>query len=472
MPEQDAIIVGSGHNGLAAGIVLAQAGWSVTVYEAHEIIGGGTRTMELTLPGFKHDVCSAIHPLGLGSPFFSTLPLEQYGLEWVHPPIPMAHPFDDGTSAVLARTIEATGASLGMDADAYRRLIEPFVNHWEKLTPDIIGPLRLPNHPILLARFGLQALRSAEGLVKSWFKGAKARALVAGIAAHCTMPLDWIPTASFGLVLAYMGHAVGWPIPRGGSQSMANALAGYLQSLGGKIITGTRINSIDELPPSRAILLDLTPREVLRIAGHKLPPRYKRQLEAYRYGAGVFKIDWALSGPIPWRSEECRQAGTIHLGPRYEDIARSERAVWRGAISETPFMIVAQQSLFDDTRAPAGQHTGWAYCHVPHGSTVDMTDIMERQIERFAPGFRDLILARRTTNTEQLEQYNPNFVGGDINGGVQDIWQLFTRPTWRFVPYSTPVRGLYLCSSATPPGGGVHGMGGYHAAKAVLTQMK
>jgi phytoene dehydrogenase-like protein len=469
LAEYDAVVVGSGPNGLAAAIELARAGWSVIVYEAKPTIGGGARTAELTLPGFHHDTCSAIHPLGLGSPFFRSLPLHEHGLEWIHPDAPLAHPFDDGTAALLERSFEATGQTLGQDASAYRRLFEPFARTWDRLAQDILGPFPFPpRHPFLLARFGLPALLPASVLARLWLKDARARALFAGCAAHSIMALDKIISASFGLVLGLLGHAVGWPLPRGGSQSISSAMAGYLQTLGGKILTNSPVSNVDDLPSSRVVLFDVTPRQLISIAGHHLPEGYKRRLQGYRYGPGVFKVDWALAGPIPWKAAECARAGTVHVGGTLEEIEHSEHEMSQGRVAEKPFVLVAQQSLFDPTRAPQGQHTGWAYCHVPNGSTVDMTERIERQIERFAPGFRDLILARHTISPSQWEDRNPNYIGGDINGGVQDLRQLFTRPVARLVPYSTPNRRIYLCSSSTPPGGGVHGMCGYHAARAVL----
>ncbi len=469
--EYDAIVIGSGPNGLAAAIKLAQAGLSVCIFEAKETIGGGMRSFELTLPGFLHDICSAIHPLGIGSPFFCSLPLDKYGLEWIHPSIPLAHPFDDGTAVVLDRSIETTCKVLDVDAASYRELMESFVNNWNELAPDLLGPLHLPKHPFLMARFGVLAIRSAAGLSKSWFKGNAARSLFAGLAAHSNMPLDKPLTAAFGLILGILGHAVGWPIAQGGSQKIADALASYFRSLGGEIYTGVTIDNIDKLPPAQAVLCDITPRQLLKIAGHRLPSHYMRRLEGYRYGPGVFKVDWALNHPIPWKAQECAKAATLHLGGTADDIIASEREVGENKHPIKPYIILAQQSLFDLSRAPTGKQTAWGYCHVPNGSTVDMTENIEAQIERFAPGFRDCILARSTMTAMELEQYNANYVGGDINGGVQDIYQLFMRPTARWVPYSTPVKGLYLCSSSTPPGGGVHGMCGFHAASAALKQV-
>lgn len=464
----DAVVVGAGPNGLAAAITLAQAGRSVIVYEGKDTVGGGMRSAELTLPGFVHDICSAIHPLGLSSPFFRELPLEQHGLTWIQPEIPLAHPFDDGSAASLHRSIEATGGSLDGDASAYSQLMGKLVNDWQEIMEGILGPLRIPRHPLALIGFGLQAIRSAEGLANKVFEGEKGRGFFAGLAGHSMIELDKAGTAAFGLVLALLGHAVGWPLPQGGTQNLANALTCHLRSLEGEVVTGHFIQSLDELPPSRAILCDVTPKQLLTMAGDRLPEGYRRKLEGYRYGPGVFKIDWALDSPIPWEAEACRRAGTIHLGGTFEEIAVAEKAVWGGKHPEKPYVLVAQQSLFDDSRAPPGKHTAWAYCHVPHGSNVDMTEAITDQIERFAPGFRDIILAEHTFTAQGMEEYNPNYVGGDINGGVQDLRQLFTRPVARLVPYSTPVKDIFLCSSATPPGGGVHGMCGHHAARAVL----
>lgn len=469
--DYDAIVVGAGPNGLAAAVTLAQAGCTVLVIEAAETVGGGTRSAELTLPGFVHDICSAIHPLGIGSPFLRTLPLADYGLEWIHPPAPLAHPLDDGSAVMLERSVEATGATLGPDAASYWRLMAPVVRDWDKIVGGILGPLRWPRHPFALAHFGLSAMRSASGLAHSAFRGEPARALLAGLSAHAILPLEQSPSAAFGLVLGMAGHAVGWPLPRGGSQQIANALAAYLRILKGEIITGEPVTDLGQLPPARAVLCDITPRQLLRIAGDRLPGRYRRALERYRYGPGSFKLDLALDGPIPWRAEACARAGTVHVGGTLAEIAAAERAVWRGEVPEQPFVLVAQQSCFDPTRAPAGKHTVWAYCHVPHGATFDMTDRIEAQIERFAPGFRERILARHTMGPPALEQYNANYIGGDINGGVQDFAQLFTRPVIRPNPYATPVRGLYLCSASTPPGGGVHGMCGYFAARAALREV-
>lgn len=431
---RDVVVVGSGPNGLAAAIALAQAGRSVLVREGAETIGGGMRTQELTLPGFLHDVCSTVHPLALSSPFFRTLPLEEHGLEWVHSPACLAHPFDDGGVAMLERSIEATGASLDGDGAAWEKLMGRWVDRWPELAEDVLGPLEFPDHPLLLAYFGLYGLRSAYGLARARFRGDRARALFAGNAAHSMVPITRSPTAAFGLTLAVAGHAVGWPVARGGSQSIASALASYLRSLGGEIQTGAPVEDIDELRGTRTILLDLTPRQVLRIAGHRLPARYRRALMRYRYGAGSFKLDWALSGPIPWRNAGCRRAATVHLGRTLDEIAASEHAPLRGHIPERPFVLLVQPTLFDSSRAPEGRHVAWAYCHVPFASTVDMTHAIEHQTERFAPGFRDLIIGRSGMNATALERHNPNLVGGDISAGAMTLRQVFFRPAARRIP--------------------------------------
>jgi phytoene dehydrogenase-like protein len=464
-PHYDAVVVGAGPNGLAAAITVARRGGSVLVIEAKERVGGGSRTHELTLPGFRHDLCSAIHPLGLGSPFFQQLPLDRFGLEWVHPEIPVTHPLDDGSAAALHRSLPATAAALGCDGRAWMRLMEPLVGEWKKLIPAFLSPLPLAPNLLGLARFGVHALQPATWLANARFAGDRAKALFAGLAAHAIMPLETPATAAFGLVLGILAHGVGWPFPRGGASAIPEAMARYLQSLGGTIETGWPVESLDELPSARMVLLDITPRQFLKMAGERLPSSYRGKLERYRYGPGVFKIDYALSEPAPWTAPDCRRAGTVHLGGTLAEIAASERAAGTGKNPERPYVLVAQQSLYDPTRAPAGNQTLWAYCHVPHGSTFDMTERIEAQIERFAPGFRETILARRVHTPADLHRYNPNYIGGDINGGVQDLRQLWTRPVLRFPPYSTPLPGVYLCSSSTPPGGGVHGMCGYHAAR-------
>jgi phytoene dehydrogenase-like protein len=431
-------------------------------------VGGGTRSAELTLPGFVHDVCSAIHPLGVASPFLRSLPLEAHGLEWVEPPAALAHPFDDGTAVLLGRSPEAAVQSLGEDDARWRRLFAPLARDVDSLLDEALAPLHVPAHPLTLARFGLRALLPAAMVARRSFRGAKARGLFAGLAAHSMLPLERPPSAAFGLMLGLLGHAVGWPFPRGGSQAIADSLASYLRSLGSEIETGRRVESLDELGKSRLVLLDLTPRGLLQLAGNRLPERYRRRLERYRYGPGVFKLDWALDGPIPWQTEECSRAATVHLGATLEEIAASEATPAEGRIADRPFVLLAQQSLFDPTRAPAGKHTAWGYCHVPNGSDVDMTERIENQIERFAPGFRERILSRSVLHPADLESYNANYVGGDINGGLADLRQLLTRPVARWSPYSTPLPGVFLCSASTPPGGGVHGMCGYYAARAAL----
>src|SRR6185369_3234147 len=462
----DAVIVGAGPNGLAAGIVLAQAGKRVRIYEANDVIGGGARSGSLTLKGFTHDLCSAVHPLAAGSPFFKSLPLARYGLEFIYPPAALAHPFDDGTTVLLHRSVETTSQQLGTDEAAYRNLMGPLVRNWPHISEDILGPLRLPHHPIALARFGIHAIRSAKALVRSDFKEAKTRAFFAGMSAHSSISLDHLGTAAFGLVLGATGHSLGWPIPRGGARAVSNALAVYFAELGGEIVTGKRIGSLGDVPTVRATLFDVTPHQLLAIAGERLPPRYKRKLRQFRYGPGVFKMDWALSGPVPWKAAECAEAATVHLGGSFEEIVESERDAWEGRINARPFIIACQPSLFDSSRAPVGQHTFWAYCHVPNGSSADMVTSIEDQIERFAPGFRKLVLARNVLSPALLEKHNANLIGGDISGGAHTLTQLFTRPTLR--TYSTPVRGVYICSSSTPPGAGVHGMCGYHAARVAL----
>jgi len=467
--SSDAVVIGSGPNGLSAAIVLARAGLSVCVIEAEETAGGGARSMELTLPGFIHDLCSAVHPLAVASPFFRTLGLEEHGLQWITPPAALAHPLDDGTAILLDRSVEITAEGLGPDTRAYARLMRPLVESWNLMDEELLGPVGIPRHPLALARFGFVALRSAKGLIHSRFRGPRASALFAGLAAHAMLPLEKIPAAAFGLVLGITAHAVGWPIPRGGSRSITRALSSLLNSLGGKIITGRRVQSLEEIPSTKIILCDVTPRQLLRLAGSRLPSSYRRRLERYRYGMAAYKMDWALDGPIPWKAPECGMAATVHIGGTFEEIAASERLAWNGSATQRPFVLLAQPSLFDPTRAPDGKHTAWGYCHVPHGSEARMAESIEAQVERFAPGFRKRILARSILPPKELERHNANLVGGDINGGAQDIFQLFARPTRRL--YSTPAKGLYLCSASTPPGGGVHGMCGYFAARAALKDL-
>ena len=466
-PAYDAVVVGSGPNGLAAAITLQQAGLSVLLLEGSQQLGGGLRTAELTLPGFRHDICSAIHPLAVASPFFRTLPLAQYGLEYSTPPVAAAHPFDDGTAATATGSLADTARGLGTDAATYQHLLGPLVAQWPGLGVDALAPLHIPRHPLELARFGLSALLPATVLARR-FAGEKAKGLLAGMAAHAIQPLSNLATSAIALVLLTTAHRLGWPLAKGGSQALADALVAHFRALGGQVETGTYVRTLAQLPSARAVLFDVTPAQLLQIAGHSLSTIYRWQLRCYRYGMGVFKIDWALAEPVPFTAPECTQAGTVHLGGTLAEIAAGERATARGQHPARPFVLLAQQSLFDPTRAPAGQHTAWAYCHVPNGSRLDQTAAIESQVERFAPGFRDRILARHTFDTTQMEAHNPNYVGGDINGGLLNISQLFTRPALRASPYRTSQRGLYLCSSATPPGGGVHGLCGYYAARRAL----
>jgi phytoene dehydrogenase-like protein len=463
----DAVIVGSGPNGLSAAITMQYAGLSVLLIEAKDTIGGGLRTKELTLPGFKHDVCSAIHPLAAGSPFFQQLPLHKHGLQYIYPDISAAHPFDDGSSAILTKSIEETAHSLGGNEQEYIKLVKPLVEAWPLLAADVLGPFKFPQHPDSLVKFGLKALTSATSLSKR-FTTKKAKGLWAGMTAHSMQPLTNVASSAIGLVLITAGHLKGWPLAKGGSKSIAHALGEYFVSLGGKIQTNFNVENIDQLPASDAVLLDVSPKQLLKIAGQKFSSIYRWQLNRYRYGMGVFKIDWALSSTIPFRSEQCRHAGTIHLGNTFAEIAASELQTSKGKIVEKPFVLLSQQSVFDNGRAPEDKHTAWAYCHVPNGSQVDMTIAIENQVERFAPGFKDIILARHTMNTYQIQNYNANYINGDINGGVSDITQLYTRPAIKFSPYRTSAKGIYICSSSAPPGGGVHGMCGYYAAKRAL----
>jgi phytoene dehydrogenase-like protein len=466
----DAVVVGAGPNGLAAAITLAREGRSVRVLEAASTPGGGARSAELTLPGFVHDTCSAIHPLGMASPFFRQLPLEAHGLEWVHPASPLAHPLEDGRAAVLERDMEATAATLGPDGDTYARWMRPMVGAFEEALAQLVEPWRLPRHPVRLARFGLRAVRSARALAASTFRGPLARALLAGCAAHSFSALERPFTAGLGLALMTAGHAVGWPFPRGGTQRLTNALVGYLRALGGEVETDHRVEDVDALPPARVVLLDVTPAQLLKLAGHRFPASYRERLRRFRYGPAAFKVDWALEGPIPWRAEACARAGTVHLGGTLEELSASEAAMDRGETPERPFVLLAQHTPFDASRAPPGRHTGWAYCHVPHGSTEDMTGRIEAQVERFAPGFRARILARHTTSPAQLEATNANDVGGDISGGSLQGLRVLSRTLGRLNPYATPDPRLFLCSASTPPGPGVHGLCGWLAARAVLAR--
>ena len=467
----DSIVVGSGPNGLTAAIAVARAGHSVLVLEAADTPGGGARTAELTLPGFHNDVCSAIHPLAVGSPFLSTLPLAEHGLEWIHPRYPVAHPLDDGSGVVLERDVDATAEGLGSDERAYSRLMSPLVRDWRRIAVGAMGPLRPPRNMIAMGRFGVRALRSARGLADSWLSSERARALFAGIAAHSATPLEFRGSVAAGLMLQVAGHAVGWPMPRGGAQSLTDAMVSYLQSLGGEVVTGVKVDSLDELPQSRSVLLDVGARELARIASDRLSPGYKRRLDAFRYGPGVFKVDWALDAPIPWTADECAGGGTVHLGGTLEEIADAEAAVWRGEHPERPFILIAQPTMFDNSRAPASKHVAWAYCHVPNDSDFDMTERIETQIERFAPGFKKRILTRSVMSPSDMQTYNANYVGGDIGGGANTLRQLFARPVSVLSPYRTPIKGVYLCSASTPPGGGVHGMCGYWAAREALRRM-
>ena len=467
--HHDAIIVGGGPNGLAAAIRLAQAGWKTLLIEGKPELGGGCRTAALTLPGFAHDVCAAIHPMAASSPFFQRLPLAEHGLRWIHSPAALAHPFDDGTAITIERDLAATAEQFGSDAGAYRRLVEPFSAHWAEFSADLLAPkLKMPAQPFRMAHFGILAGLPAQVLADLWFKDQRSRAAFAGLAAHSAVPLDFMGSAAFGLVMGAAAHAAGWPLAQGGSQAIIAALAACYAELGGETCLGHTVASLDELPRAQSILLDVTPRQLVRMAGARLPRGYTQGLNRFRYGMGVCKLDWALSEPIPWKAAGCARAATVHAGGTQAEIARSEAEAWRGDHPQRPFVFVAQPSLFDPARAPAGKHTAWAYCHVPQGSGRDMTAEIEAQLERFAPGFRDCILARHVRTAAQMPDYNPNYIGGDILGGAQTAWQMLARPVFSPQPYATPVKGLYLCSSSTPPGGGVHGMCGYHAAQSVI----
>jgi len=470
--SRKACVIGAGPNGLAAAIVLAQAGLQVDVLEAESTPGGAARTLELTLPGFRHDFGSAVYPLGAGSPFFSSLPLIDHGLEWIHSPAALAHPLDDGTAVMLERDLSETRDSLGIDGPAWDKLMRPFVERWTEFAPEVLRPVPfIPRHPWLMARFGLVALQPAR-VVARRFRSERTRALFAGLAAHSFLSLDEPLSAAFAILMAAPAHAVGWPIPRGGAQALTNALCGYLATFGGKVHTSSPVQSLAALanifPKYDLLLCDLTPRQLVKIGGQRLSDSYKQRLGKYRYGAGVFKVDYALNAPIPWKAADCLRAATVHLGGTFDEIAASEKAIRMGQNAARPFVLLAQPSLFDSTRAPAGKHTAWAYCHVPNGSEVNVLEKLEDQIQRFAPGFRDCILARRVFSPAELESMDANLVGGDIGGGAMDIRQFLFRPTWRH--YATSARDIYICSASTPPGGGVHGMCGYHAAKMALSR--
>ncbi|MFO7444979.1 MAG: NAD(P)/FAD-dependent oxidoreductase [Ignavibacteriaceae bacterium] len=466
----DAIVIGSGPNGLSSAIRLAQKKLKVKIFEAKDTIGGGGRTAELTLPGFKHDICSAIHPLAIGSPFLKNLPLDKFGLEWVHPPAAVCQPFDDGTALSISKSIEDSAECFGDDYDAYKKMMEPLVKNWHLIESDLLGPLRIPKHPFAAARFGYYALFPAESFIKR-FKNEKIKSFFLGLAAHAVLPLNNILTTAIGLVLAIYAHKYGWPFPKGGTQSLSDAMASYFISLGGEIETNKEIKSLSELPSAKAYLFDVTPKQLLNIAGNSLSKRYISSLKKFKYGPGSFKMDFAMDGAIPWKAEACRKTATVHIGSTAEEIISSEKCAWQGKLSPRPFLIVAQQSLFDNTRAPKDKHTVWAYCHVPKNFSGNAEELIKNQIERFAPGFKKLILAQKVHTPADLENYNPNYIGGDINGGAQTWDQIFTRPSLSFTPYRTSAKGIYICSSSTPPGGGVHGMCGYHAAETVLKDL-
>ena len=468
--NRNACVIGAGPNGLAAAIVLAQRGIKVQVLEAEPEPGGAARTLELTLPGFLHDFGSAVYPFAAGSPFFSSLPLSKHGLEWIHSPCPLAHPFDDGTAITLERDLRDTESSLREDGKTWWRLMRPFAGHWPELSSEVLRPIHVLSwHPWLLARFGVVAFPSAQTLWRILFRNERTKALFAGLAAHSFLSLHEPLSAAFGVLLGAAAHAVGWPIPRGGAQSLTNALCNHLASLGGEIKTSARVEKLDSLPKYDATLCDVTPFQLVRLATSRLSTRYTLRLAKYRYGPAAFKVDYALRCPIPWKAPECSRAATVHLGGSAEEIADSEATMRGGRHSDRPFVLLAQPSLFDPTRAPALKHTAWAYCHVPNGSQFDMLETMEAQIERFAPGFRECVLARRVFSPAGLQKMDANLIGGDISGGSMDLKQFLFRPTWRH--YATSARDIYLCSSSTPPGGGVHGMCGYHAARLALSRM-
>jgi phytoene dehydrogenase-like protein len=464
--KYDAVVVGSGPNGLAAGVTLAQAGHTVLLFEANQTVGGGLRSADLTHNGCIHDICSAAHPLGIASPFFRSLDLGKYGLQWIHSPAPLAHPLDGGTAVLLERSLDETIKNLGQDGRNYDKLMRPLVEHWDRLLPEILGPLHFPQHPLAFGRFGFAGGQSAVYTIFKNFRSREAKALFAGIAAHAKMPLDKPGTAAFGLLLGAAGHTGGWPIVKGGSQNIAAALTKYFIQLGGEVKTGEEIHSLNELPEAKAVLLDITLKQLANIAGNQLPDNLRQKLVQHKYGPGVFKMDWVLDGPVPWQAAECLRAATVHIGGTFEEIAGAEDEVWKGEHPENPFVLLVQPSLFDSTRAPAGKHTVWAYCHVPNGSTFDMSERIEARIERFAPGFRNRIRARSKMNTAAMQADNPNYIGGDIAGGVMNPFGLFTMAK----PYKTPIKGVYICSSSMPPGAGVHGMCGYYAAKKAIRE--
>jgi phytoene dehydrogenase-like protein len=464
----DAFVIGSGPNGLAAAIALSQQGLKVKVFEAKETVGGGTRTLELTEPGFKHDICSAVHPTAVSSPFFNSLPLSDFDLEWIHPDFPVGHPLENGEAVIVERSLDNTLDRLGADSKNYRKLFKDFIDSWDFLSKDLFGSLRIPNHPLSMLRFGWYGMFSSNLLSNSFFKNERTKAYFSGLAAHSIIPLENAFTASFGLILGTTVHSVGWPIAKGGSHSITKALAAYFESLGGIIETNTHIQSLEEFPSNKPILFDLTPQQVVSIADSRISDSLKRKLLNYKHGPGAFKVDFALSEPVPWKNEECKRAGTLHLGGSMDEISLSEREVWDGIHSEKPYVLISQPSVFDESRAPKGKHVLWSYCHVPNGSTENMEEQIINQIERYAPGFRDTIISSSCMHAMDFEKYNPNYIGGDINGGAQNVKQLFARPLLKWDPYKLPENNLYICSSSTPPGGGVHGMSGFNAARSVL----
>ncbi len=471
MSAVDAVVVGSGPNGLAAALVLARAGLAVEVHESTETPGGGCRTAELTLPGFLHDVCSAVHPLLAVSPFFRSVDLAAAGVRLCQPPVAFAHPLPGGQAAVVRRSVDATAHELGPDAERYRRTFAPLARHSQAILDTVLGPMRAPpSHPLAMARFALPGLLPLSVLVRR-FRTPEARALLAGAAAHAMRPMDAPLTGSFALLFTTLAHAAGWPVVEGGSGRVVDALIEELAGTGATVICGHHVDDLSELPPARATLLDVSPDQLVTLARGRLPRRYCRQLERFKYGPGVCKVDWALDGPVPWTAPACREAGTVHLCGTYHEVVTSELEVNAGRHPERPYCILAQAGVADPTRAPQGHQALWGYCHVPSGSELDMSERIEAQIERFAPGFRDRILARHVTTAAQLEGHNPNYVGGDVNGGAATFRQMLLRPTPTWNPYRTPVPGLYLCSASTPPGGGVHGMCGLGAAKAVLADL-